>query len=61
MSSGVLAGNNESILASSEYGDDGIIPVSMKQWLNKSDTGLNYPTTPANVNKISTALKESEQ
>lgn len=43
MSSGLPAGNtNESILASSEYGDDGIIPVAMKKWLNKSDTGLNY-------------------
>jgi hypothetical protein len=43
MSSGVLAGKkDESILASSEYGDDGIIPAAMKKWLNKSDTGLNY-------------------
>jgi len=40
--SGVEQNIGDSILARSEYGDDGIIPVAMKKWLGRSDIGMNY-------------------
>ncbi len=36
--------NPESILASSEYGDDGIIPHVMKKWLGRTDPASTYAT-----------------
>ena len=55
------AGHNytaDSILASSEYGDDGMLPVPMKKWIGRTEPALTYATTTSDAPNKSSSYEQ---